>query len=152
MMNTLQHDILILDAGVGYRLITFNPEQATLRAMVFAQIEAGCRLVAPTLWLYEITSILTKAVFFQQLTRVQAEEAIALSRSYPLELIEPNDELTRAAFQWTLKLKRAATYDSFYLALAEQFACELWTYAQRLANAVQQPWVRYLGRAESPFL
>lgn len=125
MMNTLPHDILVLDAGVGYRLLTHQPERAALRAMISARIEAHCRLVAPTLWLYEVTSILTKAVFFRQLTRAQAEEAIILSRSYPLELIEPTDELTRAAFQWTLKLKRAAAYDSFYLALAQQLQCEL---------------------------
>ena len=147
-MNTLQPDVLILDAGVGYRLITFNPAQATLKAMIFAQIEAGYRLVAPSLWLYEVTSILTKAVFLRQITRTQAEEAIALSRSYPLELIDPSNELTRAAFEWTLKLKRVAAYDSFYLALAQQLQCELWTYDQRLANAVNEPWLRYLGSAE----
>ena len=92
-----------------------------------------------------MTSILTKGVFQGQLTRTQAEEAIAISRSYPVELIGPSDSLVRAAFQWTLKLKRAAAYDGFYLALAQQLQCELWTYDQRLANAVNAPWVRYLG-------
>jgi len=147
MMSTLQPDILVLDAGVGYGLITYQPERATLRATISGLLEAGCRLAAPTLWLYEVTSILTKAVFQGQLTRKQAEEAVALSRSYPVELIEPSDSLVRAAFQWTLKLKRAA-YDSFYLALAQQLQCELWTYDQRLANAVDEPWVRYLGHTE----
>jgi predicted nucleic acid-binding protein len=45
------------------------------------------------------------------------------------------------AYDWTLRLKRAAACDSFYLALAETLHCELWTADQRLANAADVPWV-----------
>jgi hypothetical protein len=31
------------------------------------------------------------------------------------------------AFAWTLRLDRAAAYGSFYLALAEELVCDLWT-------------------------
>ena len=53
----------------------------------------------------------------------------------------------RLAFDWTVRLKRAAAYDSFYLALAETMECELWTAEKRLCNAVDQPWVRWAGES-----
>jgi predicted nucleic acid-binding protein len=145
-MSTLQSDVLVVDAGIGYRLFIPHPEQAVLRALISAKLETGCRLVAPTLWRYEVTSVLARAVHQRQLTQAEAEEGLALSQSLPLDLIAPSDALARAAFVWTLRLQRASAYDSFYLALAQQLQCELWTFDKRLANAVGAPWVRYLGQ------
>jgi predicted nucleic acid-binding protein len=52
------------------------------------------------------------------------------------------------AFDWTLRLRRVAAYDSFYLALAQRLGCELWTFDRRLANAAAAPWVRYMGNVQ----
>jgi predicted nucleic acid-binding protein len=147
MTTILRSKQLVIDASVGYRLFTYHAGRAMLDAMIHEQLAAGCRLVAPTLWQYEVTSILTKAVYARQLTSIQAEESLALVRAFPLKLVSPKYELTRAAFAWTVKLQRVVAYDSFYLALAQQMQCELWTYDRRLANAVHEPWVRYLEGA-----
>ena len=148
MKTVLRDELLVLDASVGYHLFVPQPERSQLKSLLNAKLAAGCDFVAPTLWQYEVTSTLTKALQQRRLTQAETENALADSLSFPIRLVEPESELVRAAFQWTIKLKRAAAYDSFYLALAEQLACELWTYDQRLANAVQQSWVRYLGQAE----
>ena len=42
----------------------------------------------------------------------------------------------------TLPLERAAAYDSFYLALAEQLDADLWTTDLNLVRAVGKPWVK----------
>lgn len=146
-MTTLRHDILVVDASIGYRLLIPNQEQTTLESTLTRWMETGIRLAAPTLWRYEVTSTITKSFQQAQITLPEAKQAFEASQKFPIELIAPSNELARAAFTWTLKLKRAAAYDSFYLALAEQLQCELWTYDQRLANAVSQPWVRHLGPA-----
>ena len=54
-------------------------------------------------------------------------------------LLPPDPYLVRAAFDWTMRLERAAAYDSFYLALAETLGCPLWTADRHLHNAVEQP-------------
>ena len=48
------------------------------------------------------------------------------------------------AYDWTLRLRRAAAYDSFYLALAETLGVDLWTTDRRLRTAVDLPWVQAL--------
>ena len=57
----------------------------------------------------------------------------------------PDDELVRKALAWTLRLGRAAAYDSFYLALADRLGCDLWSADWYLARAVDVAWVRVVG-------
>jgi predicted nucleic acid-binding protein len=147
-MITLRHDVLVIDASTGYRLFLPHQGQTLLESMMREQLEAGCLLTAPTLWRYELASAITKAHKQSRVSTAEAVQAFALSLAFPIQLVTPSDELARAAFQWTLRLKRAAAYDSFYLALAQQLQCELWTYDKRLANAVGEPWVNYLGQVE----
>lgn len=54
-------------------------------------------------------------------------------------------EQTRLAFDWTIRLKRAPAYDSYYLALAEIMGCDLWTADRRLCKAVNLSWIRVVG-------
>ena len=108
---------------------------------------AGVRLVAPTLWCYEVTSILTKALHFKRLTPNEVEKAIRLSSHFDIDLIPPDAELATAALAWTIQLRPAAAYDSFYLALAQRLGCELWTVDHKLARAANVAWVRYAGNA-----
>ncbi|MFQ5613908.1 MAG: type II toxin-antitoxin system VapC family toxin [Anaerolineae bacterium] len=42
-------------------------------------------------------------------------------------------------------MKRAAAYDSYYLALAETLGCELWTADRRLHNIVDLPWLHWVS-------
>ena len=64
-----------------------------------------------------------------------------------VELIPPDSNQVQAAFAWTLRLGRAAAYDSFYLALAETTSDGLWTADERLYNATKShiPWVHWVG-------
>ncbi len=147
-MSTLSSDFLVIDANIGWRLFVPHPDQASLEQQLSMQRVAGVRLVAPTLWRYEVTSILTKALHFKQLTAGEAEAALNLSSRFDIDLLPPDADLAAAALAWTIRLRRAAAYDSFYLALAQQLACELWTVDQKLFKAVGAPWVRYVGSTE----
>ena len=61
-----------------------------------------------------------------------------------VRLIPPDAAQAALAYDWTLRLHRAAAYDSFYLALAETMGADLWTVDRRLSAAVDLPWVRAL--------
>ena len=148
MKILLRDELLVLDASVGYHLFVPQPRQSQLQGLLSTRLATGCSFIAPTLWRYEVTSTLTKALQQRLLTPNETADALAHSLSFPIRLSEPDHELTRAAFAWTVKLQGVAAYDSFYLALAQQAQCELWTYDRRLANAAHEPWVRYLGAAE----
>jgi len=93
------------------------------------------------LWLYEITSALCKAVHFGQITRDEGQQALTLAQKLGVQLFPPDDAQTRLAFDWTRRLRRAAAYDSFYLALAKALRGEMWTADKRLVNAAGVSWI-----------
>jgi predicted nucleic acid-binding protein len=133
---------LVIDASYAIRLILPDPRRAALRARMERWLQEGYELVAPDLWLYEMTSALCKAAFFGLITGEEAENSLPLVSELAIQLVAADAEQARLAFAWTQRLNRAAAYDSFYLALAESLNCELWTADRRLHNAVGRPWVR----------
>ena len=90
-----------------------------------------------------MTSALCKVVRLGELTIEEGRRALALTEMLGIQLISPDVDQVRTAFDWTVRLERAAAYDSFYLALAETLRCDFWTADRRLRNAVEQPWVHY---------
>jgi predicted nucleic acid-binding protein len=136
---------LVVDASLAFKLILPGHQQAASQDLVTEWKHAGYGLWAPTLWVYEITSALCKVVHFGALTPDQGQRALILAQKLDVRPVPPDDTQVRKAFDWTMRLKCAAAYDSFYLALAETMECELWTADKRLRNAVDEPWVRWLG-------
>ena len=132
----------IVDASFSLRLLLPGPDQAAYQRQAGAWAAQGIELYAPTLWLYEMTSALSKTVRYGDLDSSEARAALALALRLGVQLLSPDEVLARAALEWTLRMGRAAAYDSFYLGLAERLDCELWTADRRLRNAVDLPWVR----------
>ncbi len=136
---------LVVDACFALKLILPGPGLAVGQELVAQWKHDGTELCAPTLWLYEVTSALCKVVRFGELEPAEGQRALALVQRLDVRLIPPDDAQALAAFAWTVRLNRAAAYDSFYLALAETLHCELWTADRHLSNAVDLPWVRWVG-------
>ena len=145
MTNSSAVEWLVIDAGVGFALSVADVGTTHLRGDIAARVNQGVKLCAPELWRYELTSILTKSLYFGQLSEVSARRALDLSVEIAITLFAADDELVRQAYAWTLRLKRASAYDSFYLALAQRLDCDLWTIDQKLACAAGVPWVRLAG-------
>jgi predicted nucleic acid-binding protein len=114
---------LAIDASFAFRLILPGPQQVASQHLVTEWRHAGHVLWAPTLWVYEINSALCKAVHFGALTPEQGQRTLVLTQKLDVRSVPPDDAQVRKAFDWTLRLKRAAAYDSFYLALAETMDC-----------------------------
>ena len=133
---------LVVDASLSVRLFLPDPRRSVLCARMEQWLQEGYELVAPDLWLYEMTAALCKGAFFGLVTAEEAENSLMLVSELEIQLVAADAEQARLAFAWTRRLNRAAAYDSFYLALAESLGCEMWTADQRLHNAVGMPWVR----------
>jgi len=138
-------NFLVIDASLMIKLLLPNDQQTHIQQLMSDWHQAQYHFYAPSLWRYETTSAITKAVHFQIVTVFEAQQALELLKNFEIELVIPDANLVDLAVDWTLRLKRAAAYDSFYVALAEQLKTELWTADKRLYHAVKQDWVRYAG-------
>jgi predicted nucleic acid-binding protein len=134
----------IIDANFGVRLVISNPQQLRYREVLRGWQTAGSVLLAPTLWLYEVTSAITKALRFGDLAPDEGRRALATATALDVTLVPPDADLAQRALEWTLRLGRAAAYDSFYLALAERLRGEFWTADGRLSRVAGRSWVRWL--------
>lgn len=137
--------VAVIDANLAVKTVIPNAVRAQCCAALDKLIREGYALVAPTLWSYEITSTVCKAIHFAYLTEEEGWRALNQLAALGVTLRPPDAIDNHNAVQWTLRLKRAAAYDSYYLALAERLNCELWTADQRLVNVAAQTWVRGVG-------
>ena len=133
---------LVLDASFVYKSLAPGSQRDKFRQLIHQWKQEKKTLCSPTIWVYEFTSLLTKLVYWGELSEQDAQESLAFGLDLGIELIVPTEDQARQAFLWTRQLNRVAAYDSFYVALAENLGCELWTADKKLANAVDRPWVR----------
>ena len=138
---------LVVDASFVIRSVLPGPLRERVKTLLAGWQARGDTIQVPALWYYEITSTLSKGVYFKAFDRDQAEAMLALITEFDFAVIVPDAAQVQRAFDWTLRLRRAAAYDSFYLALAETTSDGLWTADERLYNAAKPfvPWVRWAG-------
>jgi predicted nucleic acid-binding protein len=133
---------LVVDASYTYELLVPGSEHRDLKQQMDSWRQGGIQILAPSLWLYEMTSVITREVCRHVLTSGEGRRLLGLAWALDVSLVPPDEYQVRRAYEWTCRLNRAATYDSFYLALAEVNGCELWTTDQRLQRTTNVPWVR----------
>ena len=122
---------LAVDASVTVKW--YVPEPDGQRAL--SVLGSGRRLLAPDLLISEVGNILWKKVQRGELTLVEAQTIVtALTTACPLELY-PASGLLSAALDIATTYQRTV-YDSLYVALAHQQACQFVTADERLANAL----------------
>jgi predicted nucleic acid-binding protein len=105
---------------------------------------------APSLWQYEVTSVLHRLLHSGQLTTEEAQQLLETAMAFEVQSVEVDEALCAKAFEWATRLQTAPAYDSFYLALAERLQAEFWTGDRRLANNAQShgaAWVRWIGKS-----
>lgn len=138
---------VVLDASVALKAVLPDALRVPCRALLRGFSEEEAELVAPALWACETTSGLAKAVHYGVVTPEEGLKALDWVHALGVRLLPAEPAQDRRAFDWTLRLRRVAAYDSYYLALAETVGCELWTADERLSRAVDRPWVRVVTAA-----
>jgi predicted nucleic acid-binding protein len=110
-------------------------------------IEQDAELFIPSLGLYEVASLLRKAMAIQNLSLQQVNQALQNILALEIQTIEPAPELLRKSLDWAERIQQTVAYDSAFLAVAESIQAELWTADKRLAKATQSlniNWVHCL--------
>ena len=146
----MNNSLVVIDASVAVKAILPNPQQGHCLALVqsFAEVQP----VAPALWAHETTSVIAKTVHFGEITEKEGRQALKKLDVLGVRLYVADIEQNYAAFDWSLRLKRASAYDSYYLVLAEALECNFWTADKRLFNALQDAhlgWVRWIEEMTS---
>jgi len=135
-----------VDACVAAKWVL--PEHdSDLASDLFAGIVAGGdSIIAPPHMPVEVVNTIRKKVRRGELTPAEGEDALSAFLALPVSISLP-DGLHEAAFLIAQRFDRPTVYDTYYVALAEIAACDMWTADQKLLNALggRLPFVKSLG-------
>ncbi|KAM3091316.1 type II toxin-antitoxin system VapC family toxin [Phormidesmis sp. 146-35] len=127
---------ICVDTSFVVRLITISPATNPTYSALWQQwLEAEVTLVAPSLFLYEVTNALYRYVVANTLTLEESSQLLQAVFTLPITLYQDN-ELHQRSLVLAQENSLPATYDAHYLALAERLNAELWTCDRRLFNKV----------------
>jgi len=124
----------VLDASAALALVL--PDEAGTAAAVERHL-GRARVLVPAIWHLEVGNALLVAVRRGRMRAEEAQEALDLLASLPIEAAElsPWESLREA---WSLALGHGLTvYDAAYLALAGERRLPLLTLDRRLAGAAR---------------
>ncbi len=99
----------------------------------------------PPLLYAEVPVVLRQAAFYGRLTSQAGDVAFQDFCDLGLTISARND-LHILAWNLAKTHNRPRAYDTMYLAAAQAESCDLWTGDRSLVNAVDLPWVRWLGQ------
>jgi len=127
--SSLQVNKVCIDASLALKWVL--PEIYTDKAQELLRnwITKGYALIAPTLFIFEVTSALRNKVYRQIITQEEGFSALNQIRHGRIELI-------------------TTAYDAFYLALAKEESCELWTADKNLVKILKRHkirWAKWIG-------
>jgi predicted nucleic acid-binding protein len=138
--------LVCADAGLALKLVFQEADSLLARALWEEWKSNRTTVIVPTLWGYEITSVIRNRVHRGLYPAAREMEAFDTLHSLPVQTLHPIS-LHRRAWELAQHFNRPAAYDSHYLALAEIAGCPFWTADERLFNAVRHElaWVHWLG-------
>ena len=133
---------LVVDASVALKW-ALDDEEAVAEAVALrdAAVEGHVRLLAPTLWIYELANGLVSAVRRGRLAAAMGARALGHLRAIGVELVDPDPADTYREAQ----AHGISAYDAAYVALARALAAPLVTGDRPLARAVRGVEVRWIG-------
>jgi predicted nucleic acid-binding protein len=139
-------DEIVVDASLALKWVLEEPHSVEAKALLEDWRSNGRRLIAPALFLYEVTNTLAKRMQRRELTLEQGKELLRFFlESGPM--LSQHAAMHRRALELMERFSMRNAYDAHYLALAESERCECWTADERLWNMVKAdfPWVRWIG-------
>lgn len=143
---------VVVDSSIVVKWVLDEPDSNMAIALLTRWAEREFVLLAPALLTYEITNVLHRRVLSKEISLDKAKnmlEKVILS-----ELVfdfSKNPALSTRAIELANQFGLPATYDAYYLALAEREGCELWTADKRFWNSIQGKldWVHWIGSYSS---
>lgn len=137
-------DCLVVDASVSLKW-SLDDEDVVEKALAMRDdaLRQRIRMVAPSVWLYEITDGLVTAVRRGRISEEQGSLALEQLTSLGVTFTDPD----LGHCYWTAVRHRVAAYDSAYMALAERLGTVVWTGDRKFWKAVRSTSssVRWIG-------
>ncbi len=135
---------LVVDASVSLKW-ALDDEESVSQAVALrdAAVAGRWQMLAPSLWLYEVTNGLLTAVRRQRLAARTGLQALGLLQTVGVRLADPEaGEVYETAGRFGV-----AAHDAAYLALATTLQTDLWTGDRRFYDAVRHGanFVRWIG-------
>ena len=127
---------VVVDASLAVKWLVREEHTDKALAILSAWHDEDVTPTAPYLLPFEVTNALHRIVLRGHLTVGDAARMISQLLSSRLELHQ-TAELHARALELATELQQGAVYDAHYLALAEDFGCELWTADQRFHRAAE---------------
>lgn len=137
---------VVVDASLAAMWAVPEAHSDRALALVDRWAKTATRLVAPCLFLAEVTNALYKRVVRGEFDLGTAQAALRVILQFGIEIREEAG-LQARAMDLAHQLRLPAVYDPQYLALAEHHECELWTGDRRFFDAAKQTfsWVKWVG-------
>ena len=145
--------LVCADANLTLKLVLPEHDSPVAEELWEAWQTRGTTVIAPTLWGYEVTSVIRKRAHRKYLPPDVEEKVITTIHQLRVQLLRPAG-LHQRAWELARYFGLPAAYDAHYLALAEMADCPFWTADERLFSAVCEElnWVHWLGnyQADAP--
>jgi len=140
------NSLVCADANLALKLVLHEHDSALARVLWEDWKARQATVIAPTLWGYEVTSVIRNRAHRGRLAPEMEVEALATVHQLPVQLMRPAG-LHQRAWELARHFDLPAAYDAHYLALAEMVGCPFWTADERLFNVVRGSldWVHRLG-------
>ena len=141
MRKGLKDSQVSIDAS--FLLKIFLPEEKSKEAeeLWLQWIEDSVEVVAPTLLIFEVSSVLRNCAFRGTIAEDAADKLIVRLKDLDLRLVYTEDLLLEA-WEAAKLLKRPTLYDCFYLALSNFLNIPFWTADRKLYNAAKNLFPR----------
>jgi predicted nucleic acid-binding protein len=137
---------VVCDSGILLKSVLPEPDTKKAETLLENWKVATVRIAAPTLFKYEIVSVMRLSVYKGILSIEEAVRRRNYLLEYPVETII-DEALLKRGYELATLYNRPRAYDAQYLAVAERLSCEFWTADEKLFNAVNRSlnWVKWIG-------
>ena len=125
-----------IDANVLVKAVIREPLSEKATALMFDALAMDVRLIAPHFFDAETNGTIRKKVYSGEITAELGDIAFEKLKRFPVQILSTSHLLDRSweiAKQFNLRW----LYDAFYVVLAEDRACTLWTADEELYEAVK---------------
>ena len=125
-----------IDANVLVKAVIREPLSEKATALMSDALSMDVRLIAPHFFDAETNGAVRKKVYSGEITAELGDMAFDKLKQFPIQVLSTSHLLDRSweiAKQFNLRW----LYDAFYVSLAEDRACMLWTADRELYEAVK---------------
>ena len=143
----MSSSIACVDASLVLMMLLSDERRAQADTLFSRWDEDNVVLVSPPLLYVEVPSVLRAAVYFGRISPEEAERAFQAFCDFDIE-VSTRGDLHILAWELAKEHRQPRSSDSMYLAVARSEGCDFWTGDLRLANAVNAPWVKWVGAYE----